>query len=80
MASTTSPPLSSKKIDIYRFNYRLLNFIAKKDDYFDKEFINRINIFKKAFKDKVKTKVLAKPNNIEKQKNMIIDNYIIKLS
>ena len=79
MASTTSPPLSSKKIDIYRFNYRLLNFIAKKDDYFDKEFTNRINIFKKFFKQYIQKGSLVNPN-IDKQQNRILDNYIIPLS
>jgi len=86
MASITPPP---PDIYIYRFNYRLLNFIAYKNnsigindhkkDYFDKEFINRINIFKNTFKEYIQTATLKGPN-IDKQKNRIIDNYIIPLS
>jgi hypothetical protein len=74
-------------INPYEFNYRLLHYIVDKRDYFDNEFINRINIFKKMFKKKnplnndqyVKTGNL-KNNNKNTQIDRMVDNYMIPLS
>ena len=65
----------------YLLNYRLLQFLANNKDYFNNEFLKRIEIFKNKFinSNKIKTDTLENSNKIE-QKQRIIDNYIIPLS